>query len=200
MSFTTGLLLMLAMVVPIYSYRVQTNHLQVDAASHVLVSWAQRTQEFFVYMWVVFMGCAGQSVRIFSVLAGLAGLLSMGRRGVVHRLQGAGIVMLAAALGVGDLGQGHVAGAEIVVGGSYLPTPQSHAHLGAFPVVVTCQRTHGQLMGREHVGEARTYQAPLESNETQPWARDQPTGTWVVDSGAELDIAGAFMGEHGSMH
>jgi hypothetical protein len=31
------------------------------------------------------------------------------------------------------------------------------------------------------------------ANATQPWADDTPSGMWIVDSGAELMIAGAFI-------
>ena len=108
---------------------------QVDAASHVLVSWAQRICEFFVYMWAGFWGFAWQSAQEVALIGvGVSGLDFVERRGVVHRLQVAGVLTLAAVLVPLDMGHGHVAGAETVVlvveaGRLYLPSSLSHAQV-----------------------------------------------------------------------
>lgn len=146
--------------------------------------------ELFLYLWFV-VGRMTRAVIAPVALVGLGGAGFDFRQRRVLRLPHYLVVMLAAIACVG-----HVAGVEpvgTVVAPVYLQHPAPHAQMGAFPVVVTCQRTHGQLMGTAIAGQTTAYLAPVTTNATQVWAKGQPFGTWVVDSGAELVIAGAFM-------
>ena len=185
---------------PLWGESVRTNHLLVDGSRTVLTGWEMAVAVFRVYIWRAFTAVV-LSPWPYVVMAGawqfapVAALMRAGRAVIEWAprrvMPPAPVFLLAVAALVG------MAGAEPspAAVAARPPSMPPHRSLGFLPAVVSCERTTDQLMGTSPVGLSMRQVSGYEGRVEQ-WAPGMPFGTWIVDSGADLMIAGAFMYAH----
>jgi hypothetical protein len=203
-------LLVLMMVVPVWAWLVRTDHRLLDSACAVMATWSPRFYALLVLVWqyVMHLHCAVVgALPMATVAVGLLGVLAGDAVTTLVRSE-----LAAAALALGAVRRNVMRVPQRVPWLALLMLGVMHMVQSAppslsvaspalnLPSVVSCSYSIGALTGgivnassptRAMVGAMDARAAS--GGEGAPWAARLPYGTWVVDSGAELLIAGAFI-------
>ena len=188
-------MLVLVVVVPLWLWLVRTNHELVDVAFSAVASLSLRVCSLLVVLWQRVAHLAGAPSMPLPLLVSVVGVVGAAAGGAPIAAMGALVVRGATAVRGAARAAGprvpwlvlallgvfaHVASSLRVgpappVARSLLPRPSCTALSARLPSVVNCSYTAACLNG------------------DTSWAKELTCGEWVVDSGAELMIAGKFM-------
>ena len=192
---------------PLWGEQVRTNHLLIDGSREVLVGWEWSLTACGAYVWWMCWGLMSSPILWLAMAAvtyvvpppvlARAGrdLLGVLPRRIVMPpwmprrpdIPGRAIFfILVAALA-------HFVRADAVVVARSVAHPQRC--IGALPAVVSCDRTYSQLIGATPLLPPGSGVSALEGQVVgaPTWAKGMAFGTWIVDSGADLVIAGSFI-------
>ena len=204
-----GLLVMM-MVVPMWTWLVRTDHVLMDSAYAALVAFSPRMAAILVLVWGVVVqlhGAMAAAVPASVAAVGLVGLFAGDRAlavatSILRSEVGAAVASVQAAaravLRVPRRGPWLVLAmlgmyVHVTSSAELTSSPSLSVRPAGMPSVVNCSYTVGALTGGVSVV---AYDAALDGaggGRDSLWANRLPFGTWVVDSGADLMIAGKFI-------
>jgi hypothetical protein len=201
-------LLVLMMVVPCWAWLIRTDHSLLDSAYAALVAWSPRFSALLVVVWqyvVHLHGAIWATLPMAVVTIGLLGVFAGDTVLALVRSEVAGAVaaLRAARRNVLRIPQRIPWLVLVMLGVVHIvrssPPPSVSSSALQLPSVVSCSYPIGALTrgvvkpsaARAVVGAFDARLLPGGGNGT--WAARLPHGTWVVDSGAELMIAGKFI-------
>ena len=217
-------LLVLMMVVPSWAWLVRTDHALFDSVYAATVSWAPGFAAFLVVVWQVVLQLHGQVWRALPMAVGAVGVAGMCAGDRAAEL-GVALVRSELAFAVGCMRAvarsvlhvpRRVPWLALAFLGAYVhmaqscPAPSMDVAYTAQPLppVVHCSHNVSALCGGGTATMSALCGGVTASGPSSVaaftgggggWAARLPAGTWVVDSGAELMIAGSFIYEYSAV-
>ena len=213
-------LLVLVMVVPLWAWLVRTNHAMVDSAYAALGTWSPRASALLVVLWQAVVHLHGSFYGLLPMTAVVLGFLGVFAGDALVET-GTTLLRREMALAVGAVRAvrrnvfrvpQRVPWIALLVLGAMHMTQSSSPPLSIapprlnLPSVVSCSYSISALTGGvvNASSPTRAMVGALDARATSgggkaAWAARLPYGTWVVDSGAELLIAGSFMYQYGTI-